>query len=547
MQQTTFISLFFIISFSVAQVSIHNSPNIGTKLKYSSRNIALGSPEFTNPDVYNAFDFNDAPVGLLQREKDKFKLGLGFLSADNSGKDNEIDNQNASTSFFLPVLSFNLPGTMASSFYYRIIRDARSSNDQEVDLALRSLGFNIAVGLKSKFFQWSLSGHTIFGQVKDKDNHERLLVSIPQLEVGVGSQVHPLVRVGAHFGASGSFDSLRAETGLIFERQANVSFPNWGLHVDFGDTTRHPLLANFSARIMSDRAFGNYKNQTNNQPARNYSINGFNARSVSYLERQYNPRWTKAYDLRWISMLLLKNKDIEYRPACTIGFLRSTTQRYRHGENSDEKKRDPWSESGICPEGENCTTGENGPCLPGEICYLNDEDSTVHNWSYTAFSFGLGASVLLKQYVSLFTEWAFHSISLNIEDSFMGQNRILVGVEGNLHNIPSWRFPDDVQLFLRSSLAFGAELSNFRSVRSEQFQFFNEYTLSDKDLYSRRAFRPGVGKKINWTTLNFGLGTAFWQGLVSGDFYTSFLFQKNAEFDDRFSGVEFGLRAELRL
>ena len=81
-----------VISFLILCSNIHAqlmSQNVGGLLKYSNRNIALGSPAFSVQGYYNPFDLSGAALGLLEREKDVFFRLLRQENSDRSLKESE--------------------------------------------------------------------------------------------------------------------------------------------------------------------------------------------------------------------------------------------------------------------------------------------------------------------------------------------------------------------------------------------------------------------------------------------------------------------------
>jgi hypothetical protein len=122
----------------------------------------------------------------------------------------------------------------------------------------------------------------------------------------------------------------------------------------------------------------------------------------------------------------------------------------------------------------------------------------------------------------------------------------MIGIEGNLHKIPAWNFPELLELYARASFATGAENSNFRMFRPYHLQYFNRYTFEQTSFLEPSSNVPDIGGKVDWYTFNFGLGTRLWQRL-GVDLYLSIYTQEHAVLDDNFGGVEFSTNMLLEL
>ncbi|MFC1585882.1 hypothetical protein ACFL5V_10075 [Fibrobacterota bacterium] len=541
------------------------SPNVNALTQYSNRSLALGQPRISDPKLYNAFDLNGSALGLLEREKKDLKLEFRSLSSDQSS--DLVGRETSSGNLMLPSVYFNIPGLLGSNLYFRKIGDGSQSVDFENTLDLYTGGADIAVGLESGYAQAALSLHTIFlGEAKDTSGNKRFIFGIPKLEIGLGSQPHKLIRIGGKFGVGGSFDSLwhaggyRGNTYIgqsIFERYATLIFPAYGFHVDFGDSTIIPLFVNMGVNIDREIAWGNYKNRTSDQPANRVFWdypNRTTAFGIDTTETQYSTLRTSGYEFSWNGMYYFKNKGVHYRPALMFGFWNRATQRWKPGNDVN----DPFSNNGSCVNGQICFN--EGVTRHGQVVDTTDwnvEDGLVHNWTFGGFNLGLGLSLDIYEYVTGYTEWEFNSLTLKVPDStkqydeddrdFRGYNRILVGVEGNLHNIPQWKIPKEVELYVRASFATGAENSNSRKFRPYYLQYFNRYTFEERNLYERGYYIPEIGAKVDWYTFNLGFGSSFWNGIVSGDIYLSFYYQDNQFLNDDFSGIEIGSSVKVAL
>ncbi len=493
---------------------------MAAKQDISDRNLSLGAPRFVEPSLYNAFDHNGSPLGLIEREKGGVHLGLRYLGTSETDSDNDVTFN--SNNIILPMFGFTIPDILSSRFYYRNISDEVAEGGNDNHLVLRSGGMDLAWGSKSKYFQMGLSLHAMMGEANDSLGNKRFLLNVPKFDVSMGSQFHPTVRFGIHYGAAASLDTLNSasENPKTWERIGDVEFPNWGMHFDVGDTSILPLLSNISLNFYKMNQIGTWKQNVNN-------VNGN--------EYQYNPIWHSGHDFRWKSTYYLTNHGLKYWPSLLIEQWNRKAKRYRHGDD----KQDPYSKGVDCVTGTVCNDPDNifDPFWNG--------DGTTHEWFYSGINFGLGGYIQIFDYTDVFAEWEMHTISYEgEEDKNKFYNRILVGAQGNLHNIPQWNVPEFLEIYLRGSFSTGEENSLINSFHPYQFEYYDRYTvnLGNRDYTTPSNHQPEFGTTVDWFSFNFGFGAGFYK-IFSADLYFSFY---NKDFGvDKFSGYELGTTTQL--
>lgn len=502
-----FLPLLLLLGSQIYSASI--PPNLSAYELLSLRSLALGQPQFTNTRLYNAYDHNNSPLGLIERDSIQLKFLTGMLSSEISADSGS--HQLNSGNLYLPALTLGLPGMFIFNIHHRKIGEEVEDVNNKSSLNVNDVGMEMAFGPRSQIFQMGFALDGLWGQAADNNNNKRTLIQINNLGLHIGSQFHSMTRFGGYINTSAWFDSLISIGSGVFERRFGFQIPGYGFHTDIGDTSIFPLLVNASLDFSTDRFKGTYKSGGN--------------------ETDYNPRITNAYNFSFKSMYFLNVQDYTYSPAITFGKWGNSTQRYAPGSG----KRDPLS---IGAE-----------CASGSPCGLTPSEGLAHSWDYSGYQFGLGGNLLAMGYISIYSEWQLNTLSWDIynDNHFEAYNRYLFAAEGSLHNIPQLRFPEQIKAFVRTSVASGSDNANINYFRPYQFQYFSRYTLHNMSLLQKEVLTPSYGDDWNWTTLNFGLGAELKIGIgtLGADFYTGFFFLEKA--GKEYSGLEIGTVARLQI
>jgi len=528
-----FCTLFIIQTFSqttpdraTRPVQTVESPNLSARRDQSDRNLSLGAPRFVEPGLYNAFDHNGAAMGLLEREADGFNLGTRYLSS--SLKNPATDEEHTSSNWIIPFLGFTVKDIISSRFYYRKITDAvKDSGDVKLNGHIG--GFDLGWGVKSKIFQMGLSGHVLYAQAEDRIGNKKIMGSLPKLDLAMGSQLHPLARIGLHFGVSATFDSLRNnnDTVKIWEKIFDLGSPNPGIYFDIGDTSLFPLLSNISWDYYKTRQIGIWKKDPTEYSRRTL---------------QYDPLWHNGHTFKMKTSYAIAAGGLKYWPSLMLEKWGRTSQRYLY---NPENNQDPYLERGKCIDGLICANPDSV-----DLTWYTPEGLN-HKWFFTGINFGLGGFIEIFNFADVFTEWEIHSLVFEVaNDSKLNQddiyNRILVGAEGKLHNIPQWKFPEHLQLLLRASFSTGTDNATIDNYQSYQFQFYDRYTtnLGSRNYDDISYYKPSYGNSIDWFNFNFGSGVVLYKK-ISADIYTSIYSMKNQ--DNSFDGFELGTTLQIKL
>lgn len=507
------ISFIFVGTISWVFSKTENQYNTFSQIKYQPRYLALGSPSFSHPLQYNTYDLSGLALGLLERETATFQLATGYLSHGTSGEHGNL----SATDLYLPTLKYNLPGQVSTQFYYRKIGEQAPKIDSvngnwelqkenPNELGFHNLGLDLAFGSASKIFQMSIGINGTYGKVQDTTSSVFYTGSINFLDLGFSIQPTSLLRFGGHFGSSAQLDSLKKKSAPVVNiRSGQLGFPKFGFFTDFGDTSRLPLQFNLSLDFFSHREIGIYKENS----------------QAGAVEWNQNPLWTSGYDWRSQFQYFLKNNSLTYGPALKFGIERTHSTRYQ----ADIKNRDnPFEKGDKCIDGIPCpwnsSKDKDSVYTPGTNPSAQT-DGTIHDWKNLNINVGLGSFMAYENLVTSFIEFEFNSASISTENNSKGYTGFLLGVEGNLHNIPQWHFPEGIELFARMSLVKKENNSNFSDYRPYHFQFSNHLSTGGQSFENAKSQIPTMGSREKWFAFNLGLGGTLLEGRLGGDFYLS--------------------------
>jgi hypothetical protein len=189
-----------------------------------------GRPFFTDAARYNSYDMAGSPLGLFETGTPRFGVDAGYRSyrlGDESGHYLSV-----------PVISMGQPGRTCTRLYYGPDIVSHKNNQNEVSLPLQRFGLIIATQATDAFFRTSIlfDGY-IGGQGWKNGDSSRAIMGVENLRLDLGSQLHPLVRIGFFVNFAGGIDTLHVP-GMDSEQRSDragwVLLPEFGGNIDFG-------------------------------------------------------------------------------------------------------------------------------------------------------------------------------------------------------------------------------------------------------------------------------------------------------------------------
>ncbi len=473
--------------------------NHGATNFYSLRNLALGEPHFSNPDLYNLYDQGASPMGLLETHKEKFNASGIILSNNRATSGDSMRISQSAYSF--PQIGLFQPGAFGAILYFQPeSEEVQILKGDSVTVSTKRFGIDLAAGPASGIFRIGFSAHARLGEMKYTGAFKRVILEAPALRFDVGSRIHPAMEIGAFIGLGGHFDSLESNISRL-ERVADLTLPRYGLLADIDGTEKIPLKGNVVFELGKSRLFGEYKPE-----------NG--------IGREYPIIWTdySTFQTQWLYSFLVK--DFTLKPAIRFAHRSEDAQGYEGIKGN----QDPFKKG-------------------AEIADLKLTRSIM--------DYGIGGNFSFREMVNLLIEWesANHSYT---KDSAMEEtyHRFTVGLENHLDQIPRVHFPEGVALALRLGWTWSEEGKIDPGFRSTQFSPYissvqiptrlNPLVAKPDESAGYGAFHLGIGLDVLKKTLgfngllsfpgqieNFGSGPTKGQGRPA-------------------NGLEYGLRIDYR-
>jgi len=196
---------------------------------------------FTDLSAYNSIDFAGSPLGLLEIPIPLVSLSAGFGRRSWESAGHGVSGDGGVNSFDLPRLRVGAPGIICMEAGYY----PQNAETDTFRLPLRRFGLTIAGGVPGGWFRMAVSASGILGELEQTGTQDhRSVMGAENVGLYIGTQIHPLVRLGAHVAADGVFDSLH-RTVYVEDREFIGSIPRIGGDIGFGDSSL-PVLAGFS-------------------------------------------------------------------------------------------------------------------------------------------------------------------------------------------------------------------------------------------------------------------------------------------------------------
>jgi hypothetical protein len=391
-----------------------------------------GRASFTDNTIYNAADHDGNPLGWLERDTSIVSLTFAFshleLAASNTAFFDKVND------FALPVLRVGQPHVGYFQVFYTpafISSSARNYNSSSLlisppdtdNLPLHRFGFTLVGGVPSGYLQAGLSAEGYYGKEDrgDVSTASRVILGVGGLKLFLGSQMHPLVRVGFMVAADGYYDTLfvNGQNNVFQDRFGSCRLPIVGGFIGFGKKD-FPVLSNFSLYYAIPRFL--YTTKPNTNPGGNENV--IRGDSIGW-------DWQTIGTVTSIG-------PVDIHPAFTIGSWSNNNQVYLPTQGNDNLVKF-------------------GPALI---------DST---WEFSSFNFGLGVSADLWKNHTLWIEYSHSTFSLTYGDAYRllwkDKEQIFdnfrMGITSSINAIKALSFPEHLCVRLRAGFSNYGQNSAF--------------------------------------------------------------------------------------
>jgi hypothetical protein len=191
----------------------------------------------------------------------------------------------------------------------------QKSIGQKLSIApLHRFGITVAAETPTKYMRIGIAANGYAGTLTTSAGpNTRTVMGLTRLSAYLGSQVHPLVRIGIHGGATGSLDSLRDLTNTFEDRFFYGTIPSYGGDVNIG-MEGVPVQSNFNLDIASNHFVYVTKGMAPQKP--DGSEDALVGDSVSW---------------QWNTMGKIGYAGFEYLPALSMEYWRNKIQDYTPG------------------------------------------------------------------------------------------------------------------------------------------------------------------------------------------------------------------------
>ena len=185
-----------------------------------------GRPFITDSALYNSYDLGGSPLGLFDKGSPRFDARFDYRYGELGDGAGKGQYWNA------PVLTMGNPGmSFFRIFYGPRILSAKSANG-EASLPLHRVGLVGATQGASGALRAAVSIVGFGGyQEWEDDNRERMIAGLEKLRFDLGSQLHPLVRLGLFIDADVRYEEIADPHQ---DRSCQTNLPMFGVNVDVG-------------------------------------------------------------------------------------------------------------------------------------------------------------------------------------------------------------------------------------------------------------------------------------------------------------------------
>jgi hypothetical protein len=459
-----------------------------------------GTPQFTDPTIYNEYDFCGSPLGLFEKESAAVHIDLAYRSFSLTNAKSADSGSSASVPV-LPNLIVGKRDILYIGLNYEPAWLERKTTDTTLSLSpLHRFGLTVAAETPSKYLRFGIEGRGYTGTLHTSvDQNVRTVMGLTKLRAVLGSQVHPLVRLGIYGGATGNFDSLQDNKNQIDEdRFFYGSIPYYGGNINVG-MDGIPVQSNFSLDFAS-----------------NHFV--YVTKPSDLLDGNEDALVGDSLAWQWQTLGKFGYAGFTYMPALSLEYWRNKIQKYAPGTDNYPLQYKA-ARSGM-------------------------------NWTFSSFTLGAGASSLLQAYGKCWLEYshqffnASYGAGVTRPGADRGYDRIGLGLEGNVHAIPGLRMPSSMEMFLRLGYCNMRQNSRFGAFHGDEFRQFSQIGPGSQFVNDNGAYGLGTGGDERITDFSMGAGTTFFNRTLTADVLVSFL---SREASIKENGVGFGIGVEYFL
>jgi hypothetical protein len=468
---------------------------------------AMGSPTFSDNTAYNEYDFCGSPLGLFEKESTDVRISLDFRSLSESNSASADSASRYSNTLTIPGLTLGKRNVMYVMLDYTPDWVSETNNSIATQITpLHRFGLVFAAQIPSKIIRFGVAAQGYIGSETTNQpalaDESRTVMGVTTLCAYLGSQVHPLVRIGIHGGATGNIDTLEQPANLEQDRFFYGTIPVLGGSVCFG-TDGFPVRSNFNIDFATNNFVYVTKGLIGQKPDGNEDA----------LEGD-SMAW------QWETMGRIPGAGVVYQPSFSLEYINSKVREFFPSE-------------------------KNYPLTYGA-------EKTGTNWTMAAFTFGLGTSALVLDWGRAWLEWQHESFSLSYgptldsTDKSRGYDRIGIGLEGNIHAIPAFKMPSSMELFLRLGYCNMRTNGRFGSYAGDEFRLFNSLQSGSQLSGPSSPYQVAMAGDERVSRFTTGFGATFLHRMFEADLELGFLSLDAAD-GTKNSGFEFGFGIDYNI
>jgi hypothetical protein len=473
----------YVLMFAVVVIAVSLSiAQTRTVDKYGDK-FFEGRPFFTDSALYNSYDLGGSPLGLFEKGSPRFDAQFDYRH-DGLG-------DRAGQYWSAPMLTMGNPDKSFFRAFYdpRILTDKNGGND--VSLPLHRFGLVVAAQGESKALRAAFSVVGFYGEQEwDLFNDNRMVAGFDRIRFDLGSQVHPLLRLGLFVSGDMRYEkNIETDT----ERSCHTNLPEFGVNVDVGGED-FPVRGNLDFSYAWSRFVYTKNDYYRGDAIRNDSLSLFLTMQAS--------------------LSPIDDDKLVLKPGLLLGFTNNSGERH------------------IPEGGYDANTGNNWPINLGNAIKTRE-------YGLTGFWFGAGTGVGVLNYVDAHVEYTLAAMSLDCGSYYTKpkvESRTLhhtaFGVSSNLNKYV------DMPIVITPRLAYfisgmsGVGVSQARlSVDPLNAAFYD----SKESLYNPQTLLNGFSHLSGFT---IGVDGQVLEGQASASVWATFL--SDSELDK--GGLEFGAR-----
>jgi hypothetical protein len=339
-----------------------------------------GRPFFTDSALYNGYDLGGSPLGLFEKGFPRFGAMFGYRYGGLGGT-------RTGQYWDAPLLTMGNPGSAYFQAFYGPGMMAGEGGAAAADASLPLHRFGLAAASQgtSGALRASLLVSGYYGKQEwDGDaDRARALMGFDKLRLDLGSQVHPLARVGLYVGTRLGLDTLYESYHA--DRSFYINLPEFGANVDFGGEAL-PVRSNVSFSYAWCRFI--YTAWARNLSAGSFP-DGARPGHLGYGDGGYggdaNAIRNDSLSVFWATRARLplpaEDEKFAFSPGLLLGFTGNSGEMRAPGEDNDLINI--------------------GGALPG------------FSYNLTGFYFGVGTGFEARGYASAHIEYSLSAMSLD--------------------------------------------------------------------------------------------------------------------------------------